>query len=359
MEEIVLVFELTKLPSSGSPFANIVATEPLAYSTFEPRFWHAPGKPIQRKRKLAPHFDDMYVPCLLCLSPLLCDCALTNFVAVLGRSSLIGRPDLDVVQTIADKPVNPTQGSMAGARWLVRNLSQSGSTVLDLFGGTATDSVAALKEGRNALYIDFDKLQVDAAIERVAMFYDTEASKQHVKQVYDAGEAAPSNVQQLVANFKEGRAASGTTLSFTEVMAAASDPDSNLGRALSAVATVSRASPEEVVDIFTGGYLRTGLPRVAFTQLCQKEDCYADVKAWWDGPLKVKFQQWMSASAENVSLPHTLPAFLNFQFHISHFPPLLAQVNMLNNHRTARNLMMHWVLNGEGVWALTRPLAGT
>lgn len=203
---------------------------------------------------------------------------------------------------MSGKPVNPTQLPVAGARFLVRTLSKPGSLVLDLFGGTGTCSVAALTEGRDALCVDVDGFQVDNANQRVDLMYETEVAKQHLKAVYDADEQVPANVDALVDAFKQGKAQSLTTLSFSDILDKAMDVSSTLHGGLKGNAASKNVEYNELLDIFSGGYVQSGLTRDIFATLCKQADTYTSVHNMWIAKpsLSTYFQQWLH-KPDNVS----------------------------------------------------------
>ncbi len=64
-----------------------------------------------------------------------------------------------------------------GERFIVRNFSKPGDTVLDMYGGQGTSTLAALKEGRHAVYFDTDPQMLSVVLARVTRFFSSERTK--------------------------------------------------------------------------------------------------------------------------------------------------------------------------------------
>ncbi len=62
-------------------------------------------------------------------------------------------------------------------RFLVRMLTNIGDTVLELFGGVGTMSMAAVCEGRSAVYVDGDASMYSTARARLNTFFESEIAK--------------------------------------------------------------------------------------------------------------------------------------------------------------------------------------
>lgn len=61
---------------------------------------------------------------------------------------------------------------IAAAEYFVQSFSKPGDTVVDLFGGTGTTSLAAENTGRNSIYVDCSKTQVAIAKKRLEDLID-------------------------------------------------------------------------------------------------------------------------------------------------------------------------------------------
>lgn len=98
----------------------------------------------------------------------------------------IGRAEVDAQQIFSNAPVNRTQMPTAGERFLVRYLSKPGHLVLDMFSGTGTASIAALKEGRSAVSVESNKLQFVCGNSRARTLFESEAMKAVVLKVINS-----------------------------------------------------------------------------------------------------------------------------------------------------------------------------
>lgn len=76
---------------------------------------------------------------------------------------------------VSGKVVNATQKSVDEARWIIRHFTEERATVVSLFDGTGTFSLAAVLENRDAISVDIDVVQLNRAKARVAELQELEA----------------------------------------------------------------------------------------------------------------------------------------------------------------------------------------
>jgi hypothetical protein len=89
--------------------------------------------------------------------------------------------------------------SLDAQRFLVRSLTQPGDTILDIFGGVGTTSLAALVEGRHAVYFEENEASAALASTRVSLFFSGEGEKAHAKGLVPG---APST--SLIEDYMKG-----------------------------------------------------------------------------------------------------------------------------------------------------------
>jgi hypothetical protein len=208
-----------------------------------------------------------------------------------------------------------SQAPISGERFLVRYLSEPGHVVLDLFAGTATASVAALKEGRNVIAVESDKFQFNIGNARARTFFDSERLKAVTMGVYDVGEVAPANEAELIESYKTGVGGMTQNPTFDEVLQIV-ELGGKKSITLAALQTVSLSREEsfdveDMVDEFCGAMCQS-LTRYTLLNLLPPEETAenkrkraAAVSEAYDGmgvtDMVKHFAAWLGRDEANVS----------------------------------------------------------
>lgn len=100
---------------------------------------------------------------------------------LLTQTSKYVRPELDTVAKHGDRVVNPTQKTFEEGRWLVRHFCAPKQGVMSLCDGSGTMSIAALREGRDVIAVDYNQTQLLTSYDRVMRMHkkDVEIMKLH------------------------------------------------------------------------------------------------------------------------------------------------------------------------------------
>jgi hypothetical protein len=213
------------------------------------------------------------------------------------------------------EPVNKTQLPFASQRMLTTYLSRPGGWVLDLFGGSATTTVAALKMGRNAVYVDNDATQFEAAKSRVSELFDMEKQKANAMALLVSDMGPGENAEVSRQNYKGGLASRSAGLTFREVYDSAMRQDailqgmSTMARPLTRKYDLSpNESDAEVAELLAGFWVeccsratwdvlfnKTLSPMsqmTAITDFCTRPDVVeAGFMSWLEKNVSTHYQQ--------------------------------------------------------------------
>lgn len=164
---------------------------------------------------------------------------ITFILPIAGDNSLIGRSEIDTLVKYLGQTLNRSQLPVAGERFLVRYLSKKGGTVFDLFGGSGTSSIAALVEGRHAVYIDKDPDQYRLFETRATDYFRMEEMKAAALGLGTEG-MPEEEVKKLAEAFNTATVPSAEQLEFGSMVGSIVEP-ANFNGAMCALMGRARA----------------------------------------------------------------------------------------------------------------------